>query len=48
MVSYMFFWLFIPVGMRGEGGREKERSKHGNGRRRKGMKSTHYTLRYKD
>lgn len=48
MASYMFFWLFIPVGMSGEGRREKGGSRHGNGRRKKGMKSTHYMSRHKD
>lgn len=42
MVSYVFFWLFIPIGMSEEGRREKGGNRHGNGRRKKGMKSTHH------
>lgn len=40
--SYVFFGLFIPVGMSGEGMREIGGSRHSHDRRRKGMKSIHY------
>lgn len=40
--SYMFFGLFIPVGMSGEGMGEIKGSRHRNDRRRNGMKSIHY------
>lgn len=46
--SYVFFRLFIPVVMTGEGMREIGGIRHRNDRRRKGMKSTHYMSRQKD
>lgn len=46
--SYVFFGLFIPVGMSGEGMREIGGSRHSHDRRRKGMKPIHYMSRQKD